>query len=385
VKVLFVTHSYPRVPGDAAGSFLWHLAVALRGEGVEVRVIAPSGDDVAPHDVFDGIPVDRFRYAPRRYENLAYTGNMATEVQRSWSAKFALVGFLGSEFAAATRIRREFAPDIVHAHWWFPGGLVGSWVATMGHLPMVTTMHGTDVRLARSKSFAQPLFRHVMRHSAAVTTVSRWLADEVEAMMPGLRPHVAPMPVSTAMFSPGGDRHGDRLLFVGRLNAQKGIGDLVHALARLQRPAHLDVVGDGPDRAALAGLADSLGVASRIRWLGALPQTQLPALYRAATALVVPSIGEGLGLVAVEAQLCQTPVVAYASGGTTDTVRDGETGVLVPAGDVPALATALDALLADPARQVALGQGGRMNALAMFAPESAARRYAALYRSVVPR
>lgn len=385
MKVLFVTHSYPRVPGDAAGSFLWHLAVALRTEGVQVRVIAPSGDDVPAHDVFDGIAVDRFRYAPRKYENLAYTGNMATEVQRSWSAKFALVGFLGSEFAAATRIRREFAPDIVHAHWWFPGGLVGSWVATMGHLPMVTTMHGTDVRLARSKSFAQPLFRHVMRHSAAVTTVSRWLADEVEAMMPGLRPQVAPMPVSTAMFSPGGARRADRLLFVGRLNAQKGIGDLVNALAAMRHAATLDVVGDGPDRAALVARAESLGVAGRIRWLGAMPQTQLPDVYRSATALVVPSIGEGLGLVAVEAQLCQTPVVAYASGGTTDTVRDGETGVLVPAGDVAALTAALDALLADPARQAALGQGGRMNALAMFAPESAARRYAELYRSLVPR
>lgn len=385
MKVLFVTHSYPRVPGDAAGSFLWHLAVALRGEGVEVRVIAPSGDDVPAHDVFDGIPVDRFRYAPRRFENLAYTGNMATEVQRSWSAKFALVGFLGSEFATATRIRREFAPDIVHAHWWFPGGLVGSWVATMGHLPMVTTMHGTDVRLARSKSFAQPLFRHVMRHSAAVTTVSRWLADEVEAMMPGLRAQVAPMPVSTSIFSPGGAREAGRLLFVGRLNAQKGIGDLVTALAAMKQRATLDVVGDGPDRAALVERAASLGVGARIRWLGALPQTQLPDLYRLATALVVPSIGEGLGLVAVEAQLCETPVVAYASGGTTDTVRDGETGVLVPAGDVGSLATALDALLGDPARRAALGQGGRMNALAMFAPESAARRYAALYRSIVPR
>ncbi|MCC6319544.1 MAG: glycosyltransferase [Gemmatimonadaceae bacterium] len=385
MNVLFITHSYPRVPGDAAGSFLWHLAVALRAEGVQVRVVAPSGDDVPAHDVFDGIPVDRFRYAPRRYENLAYTGNMATEVQRSWSARFALVGFLGAEFAAATRIRREFAPDLVHAHWWFPGGLVGSWVASMGHVPMVTTMHGTDVRLARSRAFAQPLFRHVMRHSAAVTTVSRWLGDEVRAMMPEVEPLVAPMPVSTTLFSPGGEREEHRLLFVGRLNAQKGIGDLVEALASLRTSVTLDVVGDGPDRSALLARAESLGVAARIRWLGARPQTELPALYRAATALVVPSIGEGLGLVAVEAQLCETPVVAYASGGTTDTVRDGETGVLVPAGDVRALGSALDALLADPARRAAMGKGGRMQALALFAPESAARRYAELYRRVVQR
>ena len=385
LKVLFVTHSYPRVPGDAAGSFLWHLATALRHEDVAVRVIAPSSDDLPSHEVFDGIPVDRFRYAPRRYENLAYTGNMASEVQRSWSAKFALVGFLGSEFATATRVRREFSPDVVHAHWWFPGGLVGSWVASLGQLPMVTTMHGTDVRLARAKAFAQPLFRHVMRHSQAVTTVSRWLASEVEALHPGLQPLVAPMPVSTSLFSPGGVREASRLLFVGRMNRQKGIGDLVDALARLSNPATLDVVGEGPDRATLQQRAQTLGVAERITWHGALPQTALPPLYRNATALVVPSIGEGLGLVAVEAQLCETPVVAYASGGTTDAVRDGETGVLVPAGDVGALAASLDSLLGDPARRVALGRAGRMHALALFAPESAARRYAALYRSLVAR
>lgn len=387
MRVLFLTHSYPRVPGDAAGSFLWHLAIALRGEGVKVRVVAPSSEDLPAHEVFEGIPVDRFRYAPRRYETLAYTGNMATEVQRSWSARLALVGFLGAQFTLATRIRREFQPDVVHAHWWFPGGLVGSWVAGLGHLPMVTTMHGTDVRLARAKVFAQPLFRRVMRHSAAVTTVSRWLADEVRSLMPELDPLVAPMPVSTGLFAPAaaGERDPSRLLFVGRLNAQKGIGDLLEALARMRHSATLEVIGDGPDRAALVARTEALGIAGRVTWRGALPQPALPEAYRRAAALVVPSIGEGLGLVAVEAQLCKTPVVAYASGGVTDTIRDGETGRLVPPGDVAALAAALDALLADPASAQALAQGGRMHAMALFAPESAARRYAELYRRVTTR
>ncbi|MBK6305541.1 MAG: glycosyltransferase [Gemmatimonadetes bacterium] len=202
LRVLFLTHSYPRVPGDAAGSFLLHLATALRGEGVEVRVIAPAGEGLPAHDTFDGIRVDRFHYAPRRYENLAYTGEMAQEVQRSWRAKVALVGFLGAQFGVATRVRREFSPQLVHAHWWFPGGLVGTWVAGLGRLPLVTTMHGTDVRLARAKSFARPLFRRVMHQSRAVTTVSRWLAAEVHDMVPDVTPLVAPMPVSTALFAP---------------------------------------------------------------------------------------------------------------------------------------------------------------------------------------
>jgi glycosyltransferase involved in cell wall biosynthesis len=385
MRVLFLTHSYPRVPGDAAGSFLWHLALALKAEDIEVRVVAPSSEDLPAHDVFDGIPVDRFRYAPRRYENLAYTGNMASEVQRSWSAKLALVGFLGSEFATATRTRREFSPDLIHAHWWFPGGLVGTWVAGLGEVPLVTTMHGSDVRLARTKPFAKPLLRHVIKHSRAVTTVSHWLASEVRAMVPTAAPLVAPMPVATTLFTPGGQRTGNRVLFVGRLTAQKGAGDLVEAFAMMATAAHLDVIGDGPERQQLEERARSLGVADRISWHGAQPQPRLPDFYRAASVVAVPSIGEGLGLVAVEAQLCETPVVAYNSGGVTDTVVDGETGALVRPGDHAALARAMDGVLQDPVRAEKMGRAGRMHALALFAPESAARRYAQLYRSVAAR
>lgn len=385
MRVLFLTHSYPRVAGDAAGSFLWHLAAALKAEDVKVRVVAPSSDRLPAHDVFDGIPVDRFRYAPRRFENLAYTGNMASEVQRSWSARLALVGFLGSEFAAATRARREFAPDLIHAHWWFPGGLVGTWAAALGNIPLVTTMHGSDVRLARTKPFAKPLLRHVLKHSQAVTTVSRWLASEVTAMVPSVSPVVAPMPVATQLFSPGGTRDDRRILFVGRLNAQKGIAGLVDALGRMAGEARLSVVGDGPDHAALVEQARALGVADRITWHGARPQPELPGFYRQASIVAVPSIGEGLGLVAAEALLCETPVVAYDSGGVTDMVVDGETGLLVPPGDATALARSLDQLLKDPARRDAMGRAGRMHALALLAPESAARRYAQLYRTVTSR
>lgn len=383
LRVLFLTHSYPRVPGDAAGSFLLHLAVALRKENVEVRVVAPAGDALPDHDVFQGIPVDRFHYAPRRYENLAYTGEMAQEVQRSWSAKFALAGFLGAEFAAATRVRRAFAPHLIHAQWWFPSGLVGTWAAGLAGIPLVTTMHGTDVRLARARKYARPLLRRVAHQSRAVTTVSRWLADEVRDLVPGVTPLVAPMPVATSLFHPNATRSSDRLLFVGRLNAQKGVATLLDAMARMRHEVALDLVGDGPDADSLKAQAATLGIADRLTWHGARPQTELPAFYQRASALVVPSLEEGLGLVAVEGQLCEAPVVAFQSGGITDTITHGETGLLAAAGDVDALAAAMDRLFGDPELRFALGRAGRMAALGDFAPDAVARRYATLYRSVV--
>ncbi|HEU4643900.1 MAG TPA: glycosyltransferase [Gemmatimonadaceae bacterium] len=383
MRVLFLAHSFPRHEGDAAGSFLLRLARGLEHEGIDVRVIAPASAGLAPSERVDGVQVDRFRYAPRRFERLAYTGNMAQEVRDSWSARLTMVSFLGSEFVSAVRSGRRFHPDVVHAHWWFPGGLVGTWVASLANVPLVTTLHGSDVRLLRGASGARPAFRHVVRHSAAVTTVSHWLAQQVTSFAPGVSPMVAPMPVDTDRFTPGGERSANRLLFVGRLNAQKGVEHLIAALARMRVRATLDIVGDGPDREGLERQAMESGVADRILWHGALTQGDLPPLYRRAAALVVPSIEEGLGLVAVEAQLCGTPVVASESGGLPDVVRHDHTGILVPPSNPEALARALDDLLERPDAGRSLGEAGRVHALGTFAPESVARRYAMLYHTVL--
>jgi glycosyltransferase involved in cell wall biosynthesis len=383
MNVLFLTHSFPRTEGDAAGSFILRLAVALRGEGVDVHVVAPAAPGLPSSDEISGISVERFRYAPRKYEKLAYTGNMASDVAASWTAKFALVGFLGADFIQAVRARRNFEPQVVHAHWWFPNGVVGTWVGGLSHLPLVTTLHGTDVRLARNVGVAKPLFGHVLRHSAAVTTVSRWLKEQSEALVPDVHPTVAPMPVATELFAPGSARDGQRLLFVGRLTQQKGLEHLLHAMAEMKTRAPLDVVGDGPNRSALESLAQELGVASRIRWHGQVTQPELPRFYQSASAVVVPSADEGLGLVAVEALLCETPVVAFDSGGLRDVIQDGTTGVLVQAGNRTALAAALDEILTRDGRGSDLGRAGRLYALSAFAPESAARRYAEIYHRVL--
>jgi glycosyltransferase involved in cell wall biosynthesis len=175
----------------------------------------------------------------------------------------------------------------------------------------------------------------------------------------------------------------NRLLFVGRLVPQKGLEYALRALTRLPTEISLDVVGDGPDREPFRQLAATLGIAARVTWHGTLPHGQLADLYRAATALVVPSTEEGLGLVAVEAQLCETPVVAFDSGGLRDIIVDGDTGVLVPTLSAEALAVALRALLARPDLGAGLGRAGRLAALARFAPSAAARRYAAIYQDAI--
>src|SRR5262245_791522 len=386
MKVLFLTHSFPRQLGDAPGSFLLRLAIALRNEGVETSVVAPAAPGIPDHDHLDGVSVERFRYAPRRFETLAYAGNMATQVQASWSARVTMLGFLGAEFRSAVRARRELEPDVVHAHWWFPNGLVGTWLSRMANKPLVTTLHGTDVRLARSVAFSRPAFRHVMHHSAAVTAVSRFLASEAMEVVSAPEPAVAPMPVAAELFSPGGKRRRDRVLFVGRLNKETGIELLLHAISRIPDGSlGLDVVGDGDDRETLEELARGLDIADRVQWHGALPQPKLVEFYRSAAALVVPSTGDGSGRAAVEAQLCETPVIGFAAGGLPDVVQHARTGILVPDLDAAALAAAFVSLLDRDDRGASLGAAGRLHALATFAPESVARHYADIYRTAISR
>lgn len=383
MKVLFLTHSFPRFSGDAPGSFLLRLAVALRGEGVRVHVVAPAAEGLPEEDEIDGITVERFRYAPRRFEKLAYTGNMAQDVANSWSARLALIGYFGSDFVRSVGARRSFEPDLIHAHWWFPSGVVGTWLSGLSHRPLVTTLHGTDVRLAKKIGMSRPLFRSVLRHSSRVTTVSTWLATEVSSLVSVARPEIAPMPVSTERFEPGGAREANRFLFAGRLNRQKGLDHLLRAFAAMTRPAMLDVVGEGTLGSELKLLASQLGVSDRVVWHGQLNQLQLLRSYQSATAVVVPSIDEGLGLVAAEALLCEAPVIAFRSGGLTDVIQHGTTGVLVSPGDTSELASALDNVLASPEHAADLGRAGRLFALSAFAPESAASRYAHIYRQVL--
>lgn len=387
LRVVFVTHAFPREAGDAAGSFLLRLARALGEEDVAVTVVAPAGTHaggatLAARETIDGIDVRRFRYAPRDWETLAYTGAMVESVAGSARGKLALGGLLSAERRAVARTVRETRADVVHAHWWFPNALAAAGPARRTDVPLVITSHGTDLRLLQRTPAAAPLARYAFRRAAAVTCVSSWLAD-IARPFAGREPIVAPMPADTSVFMPGGERSADRLLFVGRMTEQKGIADAIEALARMRGTSStLDVIGDGPLRTDVQERARSLGIGDRVRFHASMPPRELAAMYQRASALLVPSTGEGLGLVAVEAQLCETPVIAYDSGGLPDVVKHDISGLLVRPGDVAALASAADRLLDDPALARRLGETGRGHALARFAPEAAARTYAAIYRQL---
>jgi len=150
--------------------------------------------------------------------------------------------------------------------------------------------------------------------------------------------------------------------FLGRLRKYKGAQHVLHAFPAILAAvpdARLEIIGDGPYRADLERLARALGIAERVRFLGALGHAAKVAALNDAQVATCPSPKEGWGLTVIEANACGVPVVASRSPGLVESVRDGETGLLVPHGDVPALAAGVVRLLRDREERLRMAEAGR--------------------------
>ena len=172
------------------------------------------------------------------------------------------------------------------------------------------------------------------------------------------------------------------LLWVGRLQPWKGVDVALRALREIPQ-AYLMIVGDGETRADLERLAQELGLAERVRFLGALPRERLPSIYAAADLLLATSFAsETFGIGLVEAQACGLPVVASRFGGFPEVIDEGRTGLLVPPRDPAALAAAVRSLLNDPVRRQALADAAPGWA-AQFAWSAVVDRIEAVYDATV--
>ncbi|GLZ49445.1 glycosyl transferase [Actinomycetospora sp. NBRC 106375] len=294
---------------------------------------------------------------------------------------------------------RDEVPDVVHAHFWM-SGLAALPAARALGVPVVQTFHalGSVKRRHQGADDTSPP-RRVAVESDLGASVDRVLAtcrDEVDELValgvPADRATVVPCGVDVGHFTPGDAVAGDdfRVLTVSRLVPRKGVDTVIAALARLPDDVSLVVAGgprlpeldSDPEVARLRDLARAAGVADRVRFAGAVGHDALPQLYRSADAVACVPAYEPFGLVPLEAMACGRPVVAARVGGLADTVVDGVTGHHVRPGDPAAVASALSALRADPARARALGRAGRRRTETEYGWDRVAAAAARVYREV---
>ena len=283
-------------------------------------------------------------------------------------------------FAEIAAYLARLRPSVLHTHL-VHADVYGQLAGSLSRVPLrLSTKHGfNEFREGRWFGVAD---RSVSSLAHVHVAISRGLAQYL-AETEGFREedfeivHYGISSSNEASPYPGDE---PRLGCVGRLIPIKGHVVLLRALAQARQSVPgitLDVAGRGPLAPALKGYARELGLEHAIRFLGFVSPVE--AALESAAVVVVPSLGEGFGMVALEAMERARPVIASAVGGLPEIVADGETGLVVPPADVAALAEAIVELAGNLPRAAEMGSAGRVRALAEFTPERCVERIEALY------
>ncbi len=352
MNILTFTTLYPNAVQPQHGIFvenrLRHLAASGR---VDVRVVAP-------------VPWFPFRAAAfGRYATFAKIPAGETrsglDVLHPRSPVIPKIGMNVAPLLLYASVRpvirrmmkSGFEIDLIDAHFFYPDGVAAVMLGRSLRKPVVVTARGTDINLYPSYVLPGRMIRWAADKAAGVITVSQALKDTlVDIGADPMRIHVLRNGVDLEMFRPvdrvaAGERLG--LLSVGHLIPQKGHDLVIRALSQLPE-ATLVIVGEGPEEAALKTLANSLGLNSRVKFLGPIDHDRLHEVYGAADVLVLASSREGLPNVVLEAMACGTPVVASDIGGTREIVTAPAAGVLLSGRTPEAIAAAVRNLRASP-------------------------------------
>jgi glycosyltransferase involved in cell wall biosynthesis len=334
-KALVIATTFPHHTDDGQPRFVLDLCKSVP-DNVEQLVLTPSAPGLSADDHVEGIHVRRFRYFFKRAETLAYGSGMLANVKAN-PARWLLLPFLlvGMVLGIRRELRR-YRPDVVHAHWWFPGGLAAklALATSRDNAKLLTTCHGADYFVVGER--LPRLRRWVLNGSDAVAMVSPAMRDHaLQRGLPADKMHVASMGVALREhFTPGETEQRHGVLYVGRLVEKKGVGDLIRGWAKageLATAQGLTIIGSGQQEEGLRALSESLGVSDSIDFHGRVTHENLPEYFRRAALLVFPSIvspdndQEGLGLVAVEAMGCDCPVLASDVRSLSDVILEGDT------------------------------------------------------------
>ncbi|MCV7345633.1 glycosyltransferase family 4 protein [Mycolicibacterium rhodesiae] len=355
MKILMVSWEYPPVIIGGLGRHVYQLATALAADGHDVVVLSrrPSGTDPSTHpttdEVHEGVRVIAAAQDPHEFDfgrdMMAWTMAMGHAMIR----------------AGLTVQAKGWQPDIVHAHDWLVAHPAIA-LAEFFDVPMVSTVHATEAgrhsgwvsgQISRQVHAVESWF---VRQSDSLIACSASMADEIaELFGPDLAETVVirnGIDSSRWAFAPRQAHPGPpELLYIGRLEYEKGVHDAIAALPRIRRThpgTTLTIAGDGTQQDWLVEVARKHKVLRCVRFAGRVDHDELLRLLHRADAAVLPSHYEPFGIAALEAAAAGIPLVTSTAGGLGEAVIDGETGVSFPPRDVTALAAAVRRVLDDP-------------------------------------
>ena len=362
------------------GSFMEPIAQGIAARGHEVHLVAPWHPKWNRPKIDRGVHFHLFHYAPMESLNtFGYAEGMRADVRLRASAVAVAPAALLAGWFKALRVAQKKRATIVHAHWVIPGGVIGA--AAAGSVPLVISLHGSDVFVAERHRVARLAARTAFGRACWVTACSEDLRSRGAALgADAARSSVIPYGVDSERFRPDADlrSRGRRLLgiadnvplafAVGRLVKKKGFEYLIDAAAMLkagQPQLRVAIAGEGDLATSLRARAQAAGVGDKVQFLGLISHDDVPALLAAADVAVAPSVHDDAGNVdglpntVMEIMASGAPLVATPAGGISAVATDRVTARLVAERDVQALATAIDELLRDRPAATLMGRQAR--------------------------
>jgi len=385
MRVLLLSDEFPP-SGGGAGIATHALARGLAARGVTVDVVtAGSRDESQAELLWDGSAVTEGLLTVHRVRS---PGTVGVRGALSYAA---------AGLCVARRLLRAERYDVVHVIFSLPTGVM-LLLLRLGGVPVVVSLRGCNVPgydptqrpVERAHRVLRPLTRWIWRRADRVIAVSESLGRLARHTLPELRYAVIPNGVDLGRFRPrlrpARPHERVRCLAVARLVERKGLSHLIRAVALQERGrVELEIVGSGPEEAALRALAAELGVADLVTFTGPLDRAAVAQRYREADLFALACCDESSGSVFAEAMASGLPIVGSAAGGIPELVRDGRNGLLVPPGDAPALAAAIRRLAESPRTRVEMGRRNRADAEERLSWERITARHLSIYQGVQRR
>ncbi|NWG21627.1 MAG: glycosyltransferase [Chloroflexi bacterium] len=406
MNILMLTSSYPKYAGETTAPFIEEIAAGLVRRGHTVHLLAPFHPGIRRGAVERGVRLHFYRYSPHPSLNVfGYAESLRADVGVRGAALMATPLALAASLRALAHLTRHHAFDLVHAHWVLPNGLPAAITARWRDLPLVVSLHGSDVYLA-SKAWPLSLTAAVIfRAASAISACSGDLHERaIRLGAPPAHIEVIPYGVDAHAFRPDpragalvraelGMADDARLIIaMGRMVHKKGFTYLIDALPRIRAThprAQLVLAGYGDLLEDLKQRAVRMGVADAVLFPGQLPRDRAARYVAAADVYVVPSVRDdagnidGLPNTLLEGMGAARPIVATHTAGIPDVITDGVHGLLAPERDAAALAAAIGRLLSDGDLAARLGAAARRRVLDELSWDVTAARFEAAYHRAI--
>lgn len=413
MRILALTHTYPRFPSDTNGPFVRFLMDELAARGHDIRVLTAHDTGFSQEELGQDLDsrgrrrarLSTYRYAPREdWHILGYSRTIHQDVRLK--ARMLLLSplLILAGQRALLQAARDFKPDVLHAHWFLPNAYMAAGTARSLGLPLVATLHGSDVFVAEKGWPFSHLSRVAVKATTRLTSCSPELRDRICALgLPRGRSHVIPYAADPGLLEREIDpaattatrarlldgAPGPLLTALGRLVWKKGFHILLEALPTVVKAVpglRVAIAGEGDLEETLRAQARNLGLDRVVVFPGRLGREEIGPFMAAGDVFTMPSVHDsagnvdGLPNVILEAMAARRPVVASDVAGIPLAVRDGESGLLARPKDVADLARALIQALAPNAPRAVWGAAGRALVEAELNWPAIAARYETVYR-----